>query len=102
MNKDRLERVAGLALTVFGRDAQIAKAAEEMCELAAALLKFNNDRSPEALNCVVEEYVDVTVMMHQIDLALNLDWRATWDSNMFERKVKRLEGRVKKLMEVER
>lgn len=61
------------AIERWGRDAQIVKAAEEMAELSAVLLKYVNlppdDAERDALKeRILEEMADVEIMLEQLGL----------------------------------
>ncbi len=59
------------AMERWGRDAQIVKAAEEMAELSAVLLKYVNTDEKQRSSLVEhirEEMVDVEIMLEQLGL----------------------------------
>lgn len=59
------------AIERWGRDAQIVKAAEEMAELSAVLLKYVNTDEKQRSSLVEhirEEIVDVEIMLEQLGL----------------------------------
>lgn len=66
------EKVCETAVEAWG-ESQVLKAAEEMCEFAAALLKFKVDGSDEAFDEVVKEYVDAMIVMEQMRVLYCLD-----------------------------
>lgn len=59
------------AIERWGRDAQMVKAAEEMAELSAVLLKYVNTDEKQRSSLVEhirEEIVDVEIMLEQLGL----------------------------------
>lgn len=86
------DRVCAEAVETFGHE-QLIKAAEELSELSAAILRYYLYRDDKAFESVLEEYADVTIMLNQIDQMLGLDCRV---DSMIDLKLSRLEVRIQK------
>ena len=54
------------ALLKLGIDSQVEKAGEELIELALALKRYNDKKSPSNRNRVIEEIADVLNMAEQL------------------------------------
>ncbi len=59
------------AIEKFGIEKQIDMLIEEMAELTQALLKYRRKQNQVTLENIWEEFVDVTIVMRQIELTLN-------------------------------
>ena len=57
-------KIMDAALDHFGPQDRLLKAAEELSELSAALIKFALDQSPENLKKISSELADVEVTQH--------------------------------------
>ncbi|MCQ2439424.1 MAG: DUF2829 domain-containing protein [Oscillospiraceae bacterium] len=70
MNAGREVTILESAVEVFGHQAQMDMAIEEMSELTKALLKYRrgNDFSEKALANIREEMADVSIMLNQLEL----------------------------------
>lgn len=79
------------AIERWGRDAQMVKAAEEMAELSAVLLKYVNTDEKQRSSLVEhirEEMVDVEIMLEQLGLIFG----DNYDEYLF--KLRRLSRRL--------
>jgi hypothetical protein len=62
------------ALDQWGLPAQVGQTVEECAELIVALQKhINRTPSPETIDAIVDELVDVEMMLAQMRLAFNVD-----------------------------
>ena len=66
-------RLAQRTLDVWGREAQVKKAIEELVELASAIL--HDDGSSPRRDKIIHEMVDVGVMLDQLKLIYKVDPR---------------------------
>lgn len=73
-DRDMMTKVCMRAVEHFGRN-QMVKAAEELSELSAAVLKYWIDPTDEHFEKVLEEYADVQIMLTQLDMLIGLDCR---------------------------
>lgn len=55
------------AINHFGPEIQTLKAAEELSELSAALIKHEIEGTPDTLDRVYEELADVRIMLNQLE-----------------------------------
>lgn len=78
------------AISLYGRDAQIWMAIEEMAELDDAIAKHSRDRVTNLDVC--EEIADVYIMMIQLSYIFGKEDV----DNFIDSKLKRLEERLKK------
>ena len=78
------------AVSLYGKEAQIWMAIEEMAELNNALAKHRRNRVTNEEVC--EEIADVVIMMIQLSYIFGRDNV----NNQIESKIKRLEERMKK------
>lgn len=87
---ERVAKVCYKAVDVYGTEAQIWMAVEEMAELLNALAKYRRDRV--SYEDVCEEIADVSIMLIQLAVIFGPD-----EVNKFvEEKVSRLEKRLAK------
>lgn len=82
--------IARKVISLYGKEAQIWMAIEEMAELNNALAKHRRNRVTDIDVC--EEIADVYIMMVQLSYIFGIDNV----SNQVESKIKRLEERMKK------
>lgn len=61
MNK-QLQKIA----EHYGKDTQAVQCAEELCELACAVLKYRKRRCSKEFDNVIEEIADAEIMLEQI------------------------------------
>lgn len=87
------------AIETWGRQAQMMKAAEELCELAAAINRLlccekSGYRSrEEVMQELKGEWCDVEIMLNQLHVMLDMD------DGVYIRKLEALEGKIKKARE---
>ena len=87
------------AIETWGRQAQMLKAAEELCELAAAINRLlcceaSGYRSREdVLAELMEEWADVEIMLNQLHVMIKMD------EEVYIRKLESLEEKIKKARE---
>lgn len=66
---DSIKRIANH----YGLKHQICKAKEELQELYTALLDYQEDESRENLKAIITEIADVTIMVEQLRLLMDVD-----------------------------
>jgi len=66
MQQQDRENVLAWAVYLNGAESQMMKAAEEMAEAAAAIIRLVNFRRSDSLEHVQEELADVRIMLDQI------------------------------------
>lgn len=92
MNESEVIRVYEIALEKWGKAAQIAKTVEECAELIVAIAKNEN------VDDILEEMADVEIMLEQMKLIFNYDFRLTSPHSKFhaikEKKLLRLRRRL--------
>jgi NTP pyrophosphatase (non-canonical NTP hydrolase) len=76
------------AQIAWGRDAQLAKAAEEFAELAAEVNRVQNDQT--TANRLLEEMADARIMLEQLET----DFTDEAVDDVYERKLEELEERL--------
>lgn len=87
------------AIETWGRDAQMMKAAEELCELAAAINRMlccekSGYRSREEVMQELQgEWCDVEIMLNQLHVMIERD------EEVYIRKLESLEEKIKKARE---
>lgn len=87
------------AIETWGRQAQMMKAAEELCELAAAINRLlcceaSGYRSrEEVLAELMGEWCDVEIMLNQLHAMLDMD------DEVYIRKLEALEEKIRKARE---
>ena len=87
------------AIETWGRQAQMMKAAEELCELAAAINRLlcceaSGYRSHEdVLAELMGEWCDVEIMLNQLHVMLDMD------DEVYIRKLESLEEKIRKARE---
>lgn len=88
MNKYDFEKYVKL----WGKEAQVLVAIEEMSELTKELLKDVN-RKKENRQEIIEELADVSIMLEQLKVIYDIQDEEL--ENIIKEKVKRLEARIK-------
>ena len=88
--EEKLANVLSKAVDIYGADAQIWMAIEEMAELNNALAKYR--RSRVSCEDVCEEIADVLIMMIQLSYIFGVDEV----NEIMESKIVRLEKRLAK------
>lgn len=88
MRKDEEKQILQDAVETFGIQNQLAMLQEECAELIVAVSHYNRGRSG-ALDNLIEEIADVSIMLDQISLAYDRDITPlrTW-------KLERLQARI--------
>jgi NTP pyrophosphatase (non-canonical NTP hydrolase) len=88
MTKDEEKQILKDAVETFGIEKQLAMLQEECAELIAAVSHYNRGRCG-ALDNLIEEIADVSIMLDQISLAFDRDITPlrTW-------KLERLKARI--------
>ena len=87
------------AIETWGRQAQMLKAAEELCELAAAINRLlcceeSGYRShDDVLAELMEEWADVEIMLNQLHVMIEMD------EEVYIRKLESLEEKIRKARE---
>ena len=87
------------AIETWGRQAQMMKAAEELCELAAAINRLlcceaSGYRIREdVLAELMEEWADVEIMLNQLHVMIEMD------EEVYIGKLEALEGKIRKARE---
>lgn len=76
MTQEREAKILEGAIDKYGKAAQTDMAIEEMAELTKALLKYRRYPSPLALESILEEMADVSIMLNQLQLMYGdpVDW----------------------------
>jgi len=77
------------ALEVYGKDAQVLMAIEEMAELQNELCKENRGRSTK--ESIAEEVADVEIMLEQMKILFEIEGAV---KNLKDYKIIRLQGRI--------
>ena len=90
MNIQEINKILTDAIYIYGEDAQIWMAIEEMSELSNALAKYRRGRVTREDVC--EEIADVAIMIIQLSKIFGPDNV----SDYFERKLDRLDKRLAK------
>lgn len=90
MTRDELTLILSNAVAIYGNDAQVNLALEEMGELIAAINNYRRGRC--TAGDVVEELADVAIMLAQLALIFGKD---QYDSAIM-RKLLRLKERLDK------
>ena len=92
---DEEEKIYRKALSLWGKEAQIDIAIEEMAELIKELSKFKRGTGTDS--SILEEIADVHIMLGQLLLIFN-HWRDNEPNfdEWYGRKLLRLENRVRK------
>lgn len=90
MNIQEINKILTDAIHIYGEDAQIWMAIEEMSELSNALAKYRRGRVTREDVC--EEIADVAIMIIQLSKIFGPDNV----SDYFERKLDRLDKRLAK------
>ena len=87
------------AIETWGRQAQMLKAAEELCELAAAINRLlcceeSGYRShDDVLAELMEEWADVEIMLNQLHVMIEMD------EEVYIRKLESLQEKIRKARE---
>lgn len=68
----RIEILSPLAVTKWGKRAQVTKTIEELAELQVQLAKIINN-SPTTAEAIVDEVADVLIMAHQMRINFGCD-----------------------------
>ena len=90
MMNEKVAKVLSEAVDIYGVEAQIWMAIEEMAELNNALAKYRRGRVTHEDVC--EEIADVSIMMTQLSYIFGVDEV----NNYLEQKIDRLEKRLAK------
>lgn len=89
------QKIIKRAIDVYGKDAQLLMAIEEMSELTKAICKENRARpfgdELLAIDHIAEEVADVQIMLDQLRVIFSLD-----TAGIEERKLIRLQDRLNK------
>lgn len=94
MTADNIEELRTI-LTHYGREPQKAKLCEELHELIEAAKDDLHYETPEARAHFIEELADVSIMVEQMKLALNLGEQQEY-YKMINFKIQRQLGRIRK------
>jgi NTP pyrophosphatase (non-canonical NTP hydrolase) len=90
MDPYKAEKICKEAIDLWGHEAQIKMWHEEVGELMQAISKHNRKPSPENLDHLCEEVVDVKILTIQLELMGPEDRIKYW----FDFKMSRLENRI--------
>lgn len=86
------QEIYAKAMALWGNNSQLDMLMEEMAELTQAILKNRRRNPPDAFSeNLHEEFVDVKIVMAQIELCLSKIKLESWKDT----KLKRLEQRIK-------
>ena len=84
------------AIDKWGEQFQLNMVAEECCELAKAVLKFNRKVYGSTLREVIDEMADVYIMLGQLEMLLMKHYRGnnlnSEINSTFDKKMRRLIG----------
>lgn len=88
----QLREVFKIALHKWGQQFQLNMVAEECCELAKAVLKYNRKENGATANQIIDEIADVYIMLGQLEVMLSLKIPTinTEINDTFDRKIERL------------
>ena len=82
------------AIAKWGEQFQLNMVAEECCELAKAVLKFNRKINGSTIREVIDEMADVYIMLGQLEILLMKHYQGEDLNNeinsTFDRKIQRL------------
>lgn len=85
---ERSEDLYAKAQIAWGRDAQLAKAAEEFAELAAEVNRLQNEQT--TLNRLLEEMADARIMLEQLET----DFTNEAVEGVYQKKLAQLDDRL--------
>lgn len=91
MDPYRAEEIYKEAIELWGYDKQVDMWHEEVGELMQAINKYKRDPTPERLDHLYEEAIDVDILTGQIKSIIPEDRKQYW----FNFKINRLELRIK-------
>jgi NTP pyrophosphatase (non-canonical NTP hydrolase) len=88
----QLREIFKIALHKWGQQFQLNMVAEECCELAKAVLKYNRKQNGSNEIQVIDEIADVYIMLGQLEVMLSLKIPTinTEINDTFDRKIERL------------
>lgn len=92
MDLCKVEKIYEEAIEVYGLDKQTDKWHEESGELMQAINKYKLNPTPENLDHVYEEIIDVEIMTGQLKSKIPEDRKQYW----FNFKIERLQLKIKK------
>jgi len=91
-NKQLME-IFKLALHKWGQQFQLNMVAEECCELAKTVLKYNRKQNGTSKTDIIREMADVYIMLGQLETIIGLDIPDNINAEInqeFDRKIERL------------
>ena len=85
------------AIATYGKDMQLTVAVEELSELIKEICK--SKRGADNRDAIIEEMADCYIMLDQLAIIFDIPHRDI--NNVMDRKIARLERRLKKRLEEE-